>query len=88
MKKKTRVVLQLEGGLIQHIASDNDIDIVILDGDIEGSDDTATIRMPAFGSCKEEWVEVFRPGISNPDVIDSSYVGEIFRQVEHCNEDD
>lgn len=84
--KKTRVVIQLEGGLIQHIAADADVEVVILDGDIEGADDTAMIRLPAWGSSKEEKVEVFRPGIANPDLIDFCYVEEIFKQVERCNE--
>jgi hypothetical protein len=38
-QKKPRVYIYVEGGVVQGVYTDSPVDVMILDGDVEGSDD-------------------------------------------------
>lgn len=39
----TKVVLFVEGGVVHRIISDDDVEVVILDADVEGAESTAMV---------------------------------------------
>lgn len=83
--KKRRIVIEIEGGAIQSITSDGDIDIVLLDKDTDGADNTTIIELPPRGHFAHEDAEVIVPAIAGPDFIRADFVDEVFRQVKACN---
>ena len=38
-QKKSRVYIYVEGGVVQSVYTDSPVDVMILDGDVEGCDD-------------------------------------------------
>ena len=71
-----RIVIQMEGGLIQNITANVKAEVLILDADTEGGDEDAIREVTKWDGSKEE---VYSRGIDEPEVI-PEYVDFYFNQ--------
>ena len=75
---KPRVVITMEGGLIQDISTDTEMEILVLDFDIEGGDEDRikTVRQYPDGDEAEAYIIDYDPGA----IVDPMLVDFIFDQ--------
>ena len=75
---KPRIVIKMEGGLIQRIMADVPMEVLIMDHDIMETNDTDNIRkiVEADGSGEE----VYSEGIGDVDYVDPADVDFYFNQ--------
>lgn len=80
---KPRVVIFVEGGLVQSVISDTYCEILILDSDGESSGNTRRIRDWDFSkkSPSDKVIEVFNTGTQDPDAVDPEAVNHFFSQM-------
>ena len=71
-----RIVIEMEGGLIQTITANVKAEVLILDVDTEGGDEDAIREVTHWNGRKEE---VYSRGIDEPEVI-AEYVDFYFNQ--------
>ncbi len=71
-----RVVIEMEGGLIQNITSNVKTEILVLDADTEGGDEDKIREIANWDGSKEE---VYSRGIEEPEVL-PEYVDFYFNQ--------
>ena len=76
LKKKPRLFVYVEGGIIQNIISDKKIDLLVLDGDIDGAETTKKFvdfhNGIKFDAIVTDWVE--------PEEINKKAVNHYFKQ--------
>lgn len=75
---KPRIVIKMEGGLIQWITGDVPMEILIIDHDIMETDDTDNIRKIVESDGSEE--EIYSQGIGDVDYVDPADVDLYFNQ--------
>jgi hypothetical protein len=69
-----KVVIFIEGGIAQSVLADNeDVEVIILDGDIDGIEDDN----PRLKKFEDETYHV----AEGVDLVDLEYVNEVFRTV-------
>ena len=71
-----KIVIEVEGGLIQNITANVKAEVLILDADTEGGDEDAIREVTNWDGSKEE---VYSRGIDEPEVI-PEYVDFYFNQ--------
>ncbi len=71
-----KIVIEIEGGLIQNITANVKAEVLILDADTEGGDEDAIREVTKWDGSKEE---VYSRGIDEPEVI-PEYVDFYFNQ--------
>lgn len=71
-----RIVIEMEGGLIQNITANVKAEVLILDADTEGGDEDAIREITNWDGSIEE---VYSRGIDEPEVL-PEYVGFYFKQ--------
>ncbi len=80
---KLRVVIKMEGGLIQWITADVPMEVLIMDHDIMETDDVDNIRKIVEADGGEE--EVYSRGIGDVDYVDPEDVDLYFNQFRERN---
>jgi cobalamin biosynthesis Co2+ chelatase CbiK len=75
---KPRIVIRVEGGLIQWITADVPMEVLILDHDIMETDDTDNIRKIVEPNGSQE--EIYSQGIGDVDYVDPADVDLYFNQ--------
>ena len=75
---KPRIIIKMEGGLIQWITADVPTEVLIMDHDTMETDDTDNIRKIAESDGSEE--EVYSQGIGDVDYVDPADVDFYFNQ--------
>ena len=75
---KPRIVIKMEGGLIQWITADVPMEVLIMDHDTMETDDTDNIRKIVESDGSEE--EVYSQGIGDVDYVDPADVDFYFNQ--------
>jgi hypothetical protein len=73
---KPKIVIEMEGGLIQNITSNIGLKVLVLDADIEGGDEDRIREVANPDGSKEK---VWSTGIEEP-TVNSEYVGFYFKQ--------
>ena len=73
-----RIVIKMEGGLIQWITADVPMEVLIMDTDTVETDDTDNIRKIVEADGSEE--EVYSQGIGDVDYVDPANVDFYFNQ--------
>ena len=71
-----RIVIEMEGGLIQNITASAKAEILVLDADTEGGDEDRIKKIINWDGSKEE---VYSRGIEEPEVL-PEYVDFYFNQ--------
>ena len=71
-----RIVIEMEGGLIQNITANAKAEILVLDADTEGGDEDRIKEIANWDGSKEE---VYSRGIEEPEVL-PEYVDFYFNQ--------
>jgi len=71
-----RIVIEMEGGLIQNITANVKAEILVLDADTEGGDEDRIKEIANWDGSKEE---VYSSGIDEPEVL-PEYVDFYFNQ--------
>ncbi len=71
-----RIVIEMEGGLIQDITANVKTEVLVLDGDTEGGDEDKIREIANWDRSKEE---VYSNGIEEPEVL-AEYVDFYFNQ--------
>jgi len=65
----TKVIIHVSNGTIQHILSDNELDVLILDEDEGGREDAVSVTIyPSEG--KEAYLPVWAPVEHNPHRVE------------------
>ncbi len=75
---KPRIVIKMEGGLIQWISSDVPMEVLVMDHDVMESDDVDNIRKIVDSDGNME--EVYSRGIDDVDHVDPETVDLYFNQ--------
>ena len=78
MSKPRRIVIKMEGGLIQSITSDVPMEVLVMDHDVMETDDVDNIRKIVNSDGAEE--EVYSLGIADVDYVDPKDVDHYFNQ--------
>lgn len=76
---KPRIVIVMDGGLIQQILADTDVEIATIDYDVEGTEDERLTAIPQQGGGVEAaycWTQ------DAPDEIDKERVDELFAVID------
>ncbi len=71
-----KIVIEMEGGLIQNITANMKTEVLILDADTEGGDEDRIRKITNWDGSKEE---VYSGGIDEPEVL-PEYVEFYFNQ--------
>ncbi len=71
-----RIVIEMEGGLIQAITANMRVQVLVLDADTEGGDEDRIKEITNWDSSREE---VYSGGIDEPEVL-PEYVDFYFNQ--------
>ena len=71
-----RIVIEMEGGLIQNMTANVKLEVLVLDADTEGGDEDAIREITNWDGSKEE---VYSRGIDEPEVL-PEYVDFYFDQ--------
>ncbi len=71
-----RIVIEMEGGLIQEITANMKVEVLVLDADTEGGDEDRIKEIANLDGSKEE---VYSRGIEEPEVL-PEYVDFYFNQ--------
>ena len=71
-----RIVIEMEGGLIQEITANVKVEILVLDADTEGGDEDRIREITNWNGSKEE---IYSGGIDESDVL-PEYVDFYFNQ--------
>jgi hypothetical protein len=71
-----RIVIEMEGGLIQNITANVKVEVLVLDADTEGGDEDRIKEVTNWDGSKEE---VYSRGIDEPEVL-PEYVDFYFSQ--------
>lgn len=74
--RSPRIVIEMEGGLVQDFTSNVNMEVLILDADTEGGEEDAIREVTNWNGSKEE---VYSRGIDEPEVI-PEYVDFYFSQ--------
>ncbi len=72
-----RIVIEMEGGLIQEITANVKTEVLVLDADTEGGDEDRIRKISNWDGSKEE---VYSRGIEEPEVL-PEYVDFYFNQL-------
>ena len=75
---KPRIVIKMEGGLIQWITADVPMEVLVIDHDTMETDDTDNIRKIVDSDGGEK--EVYSQGIGDVDYVDPADVDFYFNQ--------
>ena len=71
-----RIVIEMEGGLIQNVTANVKVEVLVLDADTEGGDEDRIREITNWNGSKEE---IYSGGIDEPEVL-PEYVNFYFNQ--------
>lgn len=55
-----RIVVEMDGGLIETVSADADVDLIVVDYDVEGADEDRIVEIPSdVGMSKDAYVSTF-----------------------------
>lgn len=74
-EKRPRVVIEIDGGLVQDVCSDVPIDVIILDYDVEGCDDDRVKTLDFMVDPREAYVSWWEP---DPKYSETRFIEELW----------
>ena len=84
--KIPKIVVVLDGGLVQDIYTDTPVEVVTLDFDVESADNDELLRVPGIGEStpkagKDGLANPACPGIRGDVEVDKKWVETVFEKV-------
>lgn len=71
---KKRIVVVVEGGMVQNVYSDtDDVNVVVLDGDVEGADESELVPIADDDGFVNDWIVC-----NGPVYEDAAFVNRVF----------